>query len=96
MAEELNWHDRLFAEGQIGKEQLKRLADLLKNDPEVQKCKHKVVYLHHHPFHYRPAHHLKDTKALGRVLKANPVSALLFGHNHDGRVWNGKWNIPRI
>ncbi|MCP3871366.1 MAG: hypothetical protein GY703_25340 [Gammaproteobacteria bacterium] len=95
MAEELNWYDRLFAEGELGKKQLKRLSDLLKEN-DVKNCKYRVVYLHHHPFHPKLFHHLKDTEELGKTLKGNDISALLFGHNHDGRVWSGRWGISRI
>ena len=95
MAEELNWYDRLFAEGELGKKQLKRLSDMFKED-DVKKCKYKVVYLHHHPFHPKLFHHLKDSEDLGKILKKENISALLFGHNHDGRIWSGKWGIPRV
>ena len=95
MAEEVNWYDRLFAEGELGKQQLKRLADIFKED-DVKNCKYRVVYLHHQPFHPKPFHHLKDSDELGKILKKNKISALLFGHNHDGRVWSGRWGIPRV
>jgi predicted phosphohydrolase len=96
MAEELHWYDRLFAEGELGKKQLKRLSEMFSKDEEVKACKYKMVYLHHHPFHPKPFHHLKDSEDLGKILKKNKISALLFGHNHDGRVWSGKWGIPRV
>nr|VFK48567.1 MAG: Calcineurin-like phosphoesterase [Candidatus Kentron sp. TC] len=96
MAEELNWYDRLSAEGELGKKQRRRLSRLLEDDRGVKEAKHRVVYLHHHPFHPKPFHHLKDSKKLGRILQKHDISALLFGHNHDGRVWNGEWGIPRI
>ena len=96
MAEELNWYDRLFAEGDLGKEQMKRLSEMLSSDDEVKACEYKVVYLHHHPFHPKPFHHLKDSEELGKILKKHNISALLFGHNHDGRVWSGKWGISRV
>ena len=96
MAEEVHWYDRLFAEGELGKKQLKRLSDLLSKDEEVKTCQYKVVYLHHHPFHPKPFHHLKDSEDLGKILKKHKISALLFGHNHDGRIWSGRWGIPRV
>lgn len=95
MAEELNWHDRLFAEGELGEKQRKRLSEMLKED-DVKSCEYKVVYLHHHPFHPKPFHHLIDSDELGKILKKQKISALLFGHNHDGRVWSGRWGIPRV
>lgn len=95
MAEELHWYDRLWAEGELGKDQLKRLEELLSSD-EVKNCKYRVVYLHHHPFHPKPFHSLKDSEELGEVLKKSNISALLFGHNHDGLVWSGRWGIARV
>lgn len=94
MAEELNWYDRLFAEGELGAAQLGRLDALLRS-AAVAACARRVVYLHHHPFHPTPFHHLKDSSALKEVV-AGRIDALLFGHNHDGRVWNGGWGIPRV
>jgi len=95
MAEEIHWYDRFFAEGELGEKQLNRLADVFKSD-DVKNCKYRVVYLHHHPFHPKAFHHLKDSDELGNRLKENKVSALLFGHNHDGKIWNGCWGIPRV
>ena len=95
MAEELNWYDRLFAEGELGKEQLKRLGGIL-GSGAVRKSEYVVVYLHHHPFHPLPLHQLKDSEALREVLEAYSVDALLFGHNHEGRALNGTWGIKRV
>lgn len=96
MAEELNWNDRLFAEGELGKKQLRRLSNMLENDADITDAKYRVVYLHHHPFHPKLFHHLKDSKKLGKILVKHDISALLFGHNHDGKVWSGEWGIPRV
>ncbi len=96
MAEELNWYDRLWAEGELGEAQLKRLDDLLTNDNDVTSATYRVIYLHHHPFHPKIFHHLKDSDELGEILKPKKIDALLFGHNHDGRIWNGRWGIPRV
>jgi 3',5'-cyclic AMP phosphodiesterase CpdA len=94
MAEELHWYDRLFAEGELGKEQLKRLADMLTSEP-VKNSHYTVVYLHHHPFHPWRFHQLKDSEALKEILEGHNIDVLLFGHNHEGRVWNGGWGIKR-
>ena len=94
MAEELNWHDRLFAQGELGDAQLKRL-DALLGDARVTAAQRRVVYLHHHPFDARPFHHLKDSATLGEIVRGRNVDALLYGHNHEGRVANGKWGIAR-
>jgi len=93
MAEELNWYDRLFAQGELGDAQLSALATLLAT-PEVQACQYRVVYLHHHPFEPRPFHGLKDSAALGPIV-AGKIDALLYGHNHDAHCSNGVWDIPR-
>ncbi len=39
-------------------------------------------------------HPQKD--ALEKTLKGHAIDALLFGHNHDGKVWSGAWGIPRV
>jgi len=67
MAEELHWYDRLWAQGELGKKQLNRLSNILKDD-DVVACKKRVIYLHHHPFDQRPLHQLKDTNKLHDVL----------------------------
>jgi len=95
MADELHWLDRLFAEGELGKDQLERLDNILKSEI-VKNIEYKIIYLHHHPFHPRPFHHLKDSEELRKVLQQHTIDALLFGHNHDGRVWNGGWGIKRV
>ncbi len=98
-AEELHWYDALWAEGELGTAQLERLTALLKSD-KVCVCKKRVVYLHHHPFQWRPMHQLKDSKQLQKVLMnvleaGVSIDALLFGHNHQGHAHNGQWGIPR-
>ena len=95
MAEELHVYDRLWAEGELGEAQLNRLSAMLNSD-EVKRCPFKVVYLHHHPFDPRHHHQLRDSEKLGDILKQHKISALLFGHNHDGRIWNGCWGISRV
>ncbi len=95
MAEELNWYDRLFADGELGKEQLKRLGGIFGSE-SVRKSEYVVVYLHHHPFHPWPLHQLKDSEELREALKAHSVDALLFGHNHEGLALNGTWGIKWV
>jgi len=96
-AEELHWHDRFFSEGELGKEQLKRLGEILK-DKRIADRK-KVIYLHHHPFDFKAGMQLKDNKKLRKII-SNKVDALLFGHYHRdsesaGKEYNGTWGIPR-
>lgn len=95
MEDEVNWYDFLWAEGELGKKQLKRLSKILESD-EIANIEYKVVYLHHHPFHPKPFHSLKDSGKFGKILEGHSVDALLFGHNHDGRIWNGHWDIKRV
>lgn len=96
MAEEVHWYDSLWANGELGKAQLTRLRTALMSS-DVRACEKVVVYLHHHPFDPAPFHELKDAAALGEVLQgcAKRVDALLYGHNHQGKIRNGKWGIPR-
>ncbi|OGV52370.1 MAG: hypothetical protein A2X49_02425 [Lentisphaerae bacterium GWF2_52_8] len=93
MADELNWHDRVFAEGELGERQLMKLELMLKS-ARVQKCQWKLVYLHHHPFSPLFLNELKAAESLEKII-AGRVDALLFGHNHLGGVHNGRWGIPR-
>lgn len=94
MEAEIGTLDRLSAEGELGKPQLERLAEILKKD-KVIKCDYRVVYLHHHPFHFILTMQLKDSDELGKILKRSKIDALLFGHNHYGKPWHGKWDIKR-
>lgn len=96
-AEELYWHDRFFSEGELGKEQLKRLKKMLKK-PEVAGRK-KVVYLHHHPFDFKLGMQLKDNNELKKIIE-NKVDMILFGHYHAdpvsaGKIFHGAWGIER-
>lgn len=95
--EELNWHDRLLAQGELGKDQLLRLKRML-DDPSLRSLK-KVVYLHHHPFDFKLGRQLKDSDDLREVIE-NRIDVLLFGHYHrskasTGKILHGIWGIPR-
>ncbi len=95
MEAEMNTFDKLGANGELGIDQRDRLDTLLDQD-NVKKCSYRVVYLHHHPFDPWLFHELKDSKELGDILeKHGNIDAILFGHNHYFRKWNGKWGIPR-
>lgn len=96
-AGELHWHDRIFAQGELGKEQLDRLRSVLESE-SVSGLK-KVVYLHHHPFDYKIGRQLKDSDDLREVIE-NKIDALLFGHYHRSKtgaakVFHGTWGISR-
>lgn len=94
---ELNWHDRFFSEGELGKAQLSRLGRLMRR-PEVAASR-KIVYLHHHPFDFKLAMQLKDSEELKAIIE-NQVEMLLFGHYHRDeesalKKYHGTWGIPR-
>lgn len=95
MEDEVNWYDFLWAQGELGKRQLNRLSTMLETD-DVVNAAYRVVYLHHHPFHPKPFHQLRDSEKLGEILTESAIDVLLFGHNHDGRVWSGHWGISRV
>lgn len=95
MEEEMHTLDKLGANGELGKAQRERL-DVLLSQEKLAKCKYRVVYLHHHPFDPWMFHELKDSENLGDIIKKHGnIDAILFGHNHHFRKWNGKWGIPR-
>ena len=99
MAEELHWYDEIWAEGELGDHQLGCLKKILK-EGDVSSCEKRVVYLHHHPFDFRPLHQLKDSSKLKEVLtgaikEGISIDAVLYGHNHEGKAHNSKWGIPR-
>ncbi len=96
-ADELHWYDRMLAEGELGKEQLARLQEVV-DDVQYQSMQ-KVVYLHHHPFDVLVGHQLKDSDELRKVIE-NKVDVLLFGHLHNnndsaGQSFHGTWGIKR-
>ena len=94
MASELHFYDKLGANGELGKGQRKRLDAMLAQS-DVMACEYRVVYLHHHPFAPQPMHGLKDASKLGDILmEHNNVNAILFGHNHNFKMWY-EWGIRR-
>lgn len=98
-AEELHWYDRFFSEGELGRAQLARLNDILSRE-DVRCCGKRVIYLHHHPFDWRPLHQLKDFRRLKKLLievmaRGVSIDAVLYGHNHQGKAHNGQWGIAR-
>ena len=81
-AAELRWYNMWFPNGQLGKKQLQRLAHILEN-PLVQKAKHRVLYMHHHPNDSGLFMGLKDWAALHTLIDQPELfSAVLFGHRH--------------
>ncbi|HTY13567.1 MAG TPA: metallophosphoesterase [Candidatus Omnitrophota bacterium] len=92
-ADELHWYDRYFADGELGKEQLDRLEQMV-NDPAL-KDKVKIVYLHHHPIHFLPFFQLKDRGRLRKIVEGK-VDVLLFGHLHFGGTYHNTWRIKVV
>lgn len=89
------------ADGDLGRPQKNRLVDLLNND-SVQKCTHRVIYLHHNPFDLNYWHILRDAKEFKELLKnyndshANKkIDLLLFGHTHNAQKYDGNCGITR-
>jgi 3',5'-cyclic AMP phosphodiesterase CpdA len=66
-AEELHWYDRMLAEGELGKHQLKKLERIIGD--RVYDGMKKVVYLHHHPYDSQFGHQLKDSHLLEEVIR---------------------------
>lgn len=99
MEEETGIRDGGFsAEGELGKKQIDRLNRMLDRKSVVD-AKYRVVYLHHHPLDYRVFLYLKDADELRSALENRKIDALLYGHYHDGDIWNGSggWeSVPRI
>lgn len=96
-AEELHWHDKILAQGELGMKQLESLTSIL-CDNKVKNLK-KIVYLHHHPFDFKLGRQLKDSDKLKKIIE-NRIDLLLFGHYHRsktdaGKIFNGVWGIPR-
>jgi len=96
-AEELHWTDAIFAQGELGNNQLSRLKKMLAL-PEIRELR-KVLYLHHHPFDFQFGRQLKDRDKLERII-SNKVDAVLFGHYHSnpefsGKIFHGMWGINR-
>jgi len=95
-AAELHWHDRFLSQGELGRNQLKRLRTIL-DDPAIATLK-KVVYLHHHPFDFKFGMQLKNNNDLKKVIE-NRIDAILFGHYHNsstaGKIFHGMWGIRR-
>lgn len=95
MEQELNTFDKLGANGELGPAQRERL-DALLGEPAVREAAFRVIYLHHHPFDPWILHELKDSEQVGAILqKHGNIDAILYGHNHNFKSWNGKWGIPR-
>jgi 3',5'-cyclic AMP phosphodiesterase CpdA len=106
MQGELKKNEGIWADGEVGKEQIIALDEFLSGKrpltgPKVSDCKYTVIYLHHHPidrgsYFKKKFHGLDDADDLKNVLAPYKIDALLFGHNHDGRPWYESWGIPRV
>jgi predicted MPP superfamily phosphohydrolase len=92
-AGELEWYNRYFAEGKLGRVQRMALENIM-DDPAI-KNKIKVVYLHHHPIHFIPLMLLWDRLRLKKIIGGR-VDILLFGHLHFGHTYHNTWGIPVV
>ena len=92
-AGELEWYNRFFADGKLGREQRIALEKIMA-DPAIQ-GKIKVVYLHHHPIHFIPLMQLKDRARLRKII-GGKVDVLLFGHLHFGNTYHNAWGIKIV
>ncbi len=96
-AAELHWFDRILSQGELGVDQLSRLS-LLMDDPSISALL-KVVYLHHHPFDFKPGMRLKDSDDLKPIIE-NRIDMVLFGPYHadpssPGKAYHGNRGIRR-
>lgn len=93
----LKGHVTFFAQGKLGKPQLDAVSKLMYS-PAVIACDYIILYLHHHPFDYRPFMQLLDSEKLGEIIEKK-VDILLFGHFHEreeeeeGKNFHGIWSI---
>ena len=92
-AGELEWYNRYFADGKLGRKQRIELEKIMA-DPAI-KDKIKVVYLHHHPIHFLPLMWLKDRERLRKII-GGKVDILLFGHMHFGNTYPNAWGIKIV
>jgi len=81
-AAELRFLDLWGPNGEIGDGQRQRLASILDRS-DVRACRHRVLYLHHHPNDSGRFMGLKDWKELHHIIDHPGLfSAVLFGHRH--------------
>ncbi|MHC4214425.1 MAG: metallophosphoesterase family protein [Planctomycetota bacterium] len=103
MQGEMEDEKELWANGQIGTNQLTELKEVLKAIRDVKGLDYKIVLaLHHHPFDLEncdhPVHCLKDGKALMDIIALDryKVDVLLFGHEHENYTKFNNFHIPLI
>ena len=111
MASEHDGFDAIFADGELGKDQIDETVKRIKEYKQKSNGK-VIVYLHHHPFLFpdefllrrlgeRVGHWLKDGKKFMNTIKDLKVDVLLFGHEHchlyfKDTAINRKYNISHI
>ena len=71
-----------FASGEVGEPQRQELDDAL----HEHRKKHRVVYLHHHPFMREFAMELDDAEPVMQILSGQ-TTFLSFGHKHVSKIW---------
>jgi 3',5'-cyclic AMP phosphodiesterase CpdA len=83
-----------FACGQVGDKQLSALDAILSNPATAHLTK--ILFFHHHPFiHNNPFMELVDGRQLMRTIYGR-VSAVLFGHKHESKLWQNYGSIPYV
>jgi len=80
-----------FASGEIGRDQLERASNILKNHTERQS----IVFMHHHPFFRKLGLELDDAQDVLRML-ASRTNILCFGHKHASQIWYSENGIDCI
>lgn len=79
-----------FACGEIGKQQLNDLNELLTSESGNGAVK--VLFFHHHPFMFNdPFMELRDAKDLAKIIYGK-IDLVLFGHKHEAGQWQKTWN----
>lgn len=83
-----------FACGEVGDKQLSALDSILSNLATAHMLK--ILFFHHHPFiHNNPFMELVDGRMLMRTIYGR-VTAVLFGHKHESRLWQNYGSIPFV
>lgn len=93
MLEEIKEREIWGAQGELGKEQLSALDQILN-----MKSTKKIVALHHHPFYYNYFLKLRDDELFKKVIDSR-INCLLFGHKHVEKRFTEKekkYNIDII
>jgi DNA repair exonuclease SbcCD nuclease subunit len=83
--------DAFFAEGRLGEEQISRLRQDLSGLARERPDSRIFLHMHHSPVDTSFAMSLSDAAPLSDAIRDSGarVDGLLFGHTHNGRVYEG-------